>query len=75
MVFNMAKSYTYEDVKSEEITYSEIIISDALDIISVGRDIPRDKVGQWVLDTYGGSLENAIINAFINMDWKKLAGL
>lgn len=75
MVFDRTKTYTYEDVESGEITYSESILSDALDIISLVTEIPRSEVAQYILDTYGGSLENAIIMAFINTNWKKLAEL
>ena len=72
MVFDRTKVYVYEDVESSIIETNELVISDALNIISFGRDVERYKVAQWVLDTYGGSLENAIIMAFINIDWGKL---
>ena len=75
MVFDRTKSYTYEDVESGEITYSENILSDALDILSLVTEIPRSEIAEYILNTYGGSFENAIIMAFINTDWKKLAKL
>ena len=60
------KSYTYDDVENLVITYSEFIMSKALDIISKTQKIDRKKVGDWVLDTYGGTLEIAIIDYYRN---------
>ena len=59
-------SHTYDDVENGTISHKQFIICEALDIIARDKKFDRDKICQWLLYHYGGTIEIAIIDHFRN---------
>ena len=60
------KRITLEEVENNTATYNEYILSETLEIIAVSWNVHRVDVARKLMDTYGGTLEMAIIDWFRN---------
>ncbi len=65
-MFDRTRSYSYDDVESKEITYEEFICSQNLDFIAKRKKVLRSKIAEYILHTYGGILEIAILDYYRN---------